>query len=202
MVAAAPLSRCARASAAIVSVRISGASPGRRIANFARDEIARRATSIAWPVPRCGSCNTVLDAERRHSGGYVIGLVPHDRNDLARLERLAGAHHVLDECPPARAVQHLRQCGFQPRALARCQNHNHEVGICHACILSVSRGIDNAGERRAMRIEYFIERTQGGTSKDEFNPRRRRQPRRGAGNGPKGLPRTSRSRAKDRPAGA
>ena len=77
-------------------------------------------------------------AERRDRGDYVIGLMPHDRNDLARLQRLAGAHHLLDERPPARAVQHLRQRGFQPRALAGRQNHNHQVGICHACILSVS----------------------------------------------------------------
>ena len=103
-----------------------------------------------------------FDAERRHRGGYVIGLMPHNRNDLARLERLAGAHHVLDECPPAGAVQHFRQRGFQPRALARRQNHNHQVGICHACILIVSQGIDNARETPAVRIEYFIEGTQEG----------------------------------------
>ena len=77
-------------------------------------------------------------AERRDRGDYVIGLMPHDRNDLARFQGLAGAHHLLDERPPARAVQHFRQRGFQPRALAGRQNHNHQVGICHACILSVS----------------------------------------------------------------
>ena len=94
-----------------------------------------------------------LDAERRHRGAHVIGLMPHDRHDLARLERLAGAHHVLDERPAARAVQHFCQRGFQPRALARRQNHNHEVGICHTCIVSVSAGFDNESHSAKVRME-------------------------------------------------
>ena len=39
---------------------LKGASPGSRMANLARAGIARRATSIAWPVPRCGCCRTVF----------------------------------------------------------------------------------------------------------------------------------------------
>jgi hypothetical protein len=53
-----------------------------------------------------------LDAERRNRSGHVIGLMPHHCHNLARLERLAGAHNVLDERSSARAVQHFANVDF------------------------------------------------------------------------------------------
>jgi hypothetical protein len=86
-----------------------------------------------------------FDAEGRNRGAYVIGLMPHNRNDLARLEWLASVHYVLDERPAARTVQHFGQRGFQPRSFARRENYDYEVGVCHPCIVNVSLTIDNAG---------------------------------------------------------
>jgi hypothetical protein len=69
---------------------------------------------------------------------------------------------VLDERPASRAMQHLRQRGFQSRTFSCRQNHNYEVGICHARILNVSRVFDNPARTGAVRIEHFI----GGTQKE------------------------------------
>src|SRR6202034_2856232 len=98
-------------------------------------------------------------SERLDRRAYVFRLMPHDGDDLSRLQRLAGAHDLLDERPSARAVQHLRERGLQPRTLAGREDHNYEVGICHACIFCISRWNNNARVPRAARIEYFIERT-------------------------------------------
>jgi hypothetical protein len=94
-----------------------------------------------------------FDAEWRNRSAHLFGLVPHNRHDLARLERLARAHHLLDKRPAPRAVQHFSQRGFQPRALACRQYHNHAVGICHACIVSVSRWFDNESHSGEVRME-------------------------------------------------
>jgi hypothetical protein len=81
----------------------------------------------------------------------------HHCDDLARFERLAGAHNVFDERPASGAMQNFRQRGFQARALAGRQNHYRKIRICHACIVSVSAWIDNARELPAVRNEYFRE---------------------------------------------
>ena len=87
-----------------------------------------------------------LHAQRRDRGGHILGLMAHDRDNFSRLERQARAHNVLDQRTPARAVQHLRQRGFEPRALARGQDHDYEVGSCHTSIVSGSRQFDNKRE--------------------------------------------------------
>jgi hypothetical protein len=51
-------------------------------------------------------------SERRNGSGYIIGLVPHNRNNFARLHWLTSAHDVLDQRPAACAMQHFCQRGF------------------------------------------------------------------------------------------
>jgi hypothetical protein len=96
-----------------------------------------------------------FDAERRDDSAHVIGLVPYNRHDFARLDRLASSRNVLDERPAACAVQHFCQRGFQPSPFARRQNHNHIVRISHNCILSVSPGFDNESHSGKARMEYL-----------------------------------------------
>jgi hypothetical protein len=84
----------------------------------------------------------------------------HYGHNFAWLQRLAGAHHLLDERPAARAMQHLRQRGFQARAFSGRQDYDCDVGICHACIFSVSSWNNNPRSKVEVRIEYFIEQTQ------------------------------------------
>ncbi len=96
-----------------------------------------------------------LHAERRDRAGHVVGLMTHDRDNLTRLERLARAHDVLDQRAPARAVQHFRPSGFQPRALARSQDHNHEVGSRHTHIVSGSCPFDNERRCRTVRMGHL-----------------------------------------------
>jgi hypothetical protein len=110
---------------------------------------------VARPALRLLQCRS--HAERRDRRSHVLRLVSHYGHDLTRLERPAGTHNMFDERPSTRTMEHLCQRGFQSRAFARRKNHNHNVGICHACIVSVSPRIDNARQSRAVRIEYFIE---------------------------------------------
>ncbi len=86
-----------------------------------------------------------FDAEGCDGARHIIGLMPNHRHNLARFERLARAHHMLDERSATGTMQHFCQRGFQPRALAGRKDHDHKVGIRHACIVGVSSRIDNAG---------------------------------------------------------
>jgi hypothetical protein len=81
----------------------------------------------------------------------------YDRNKFPGFQRLAGAHDVLDQRAAPRAVQHFSQRGFQPCAFARGQNHDCDVGVCHADIVSGSRQFYNPARRKAMRKEHFIQ---------------------------------------------
>jgi hypothetical protein len=96
-----------------------------------------------------------FDAERSDVTRDVICLMPHNRHNLARLERLAGAYNVFDERASPGAMQHLRQRRFQPRPLAGRQNHNHNIGICHNSIVSGSKPFYNGSRRRTPRMEHL-----------------------------------------------
>jgi hypothetical protein len=53
----------------------------------------------------------------------------NNRHDFARLERLAGAHHIIDERPSSCAVQNFRQRGFQPCSFSGSKQNNYKVRI-------------------------------------------------------------------------
>src|SRR6195256_2315500 len=93
-----------------------------------------------------------LHTEWRDRSSYVLGLMTDDRNHFTRLERLARAHDVLEQRTPTGAMQHFRQGGFQPRALACSQDHNHVIRSCHAYIVSGSRPFDNELRCRTVRM--------------------------------------------------
>ena len=98
-----------------------------------------------------------LDAQWSERRCHVLALMPYDRYDFAGLERLAGAHHMLDERAPARAMQHLRQRGFKSRAFAGRENHNYEVRSRHEHIVNASRPFDNEGGEAAARMGHLRE---------------------------------------------
>ena len=75
-----------------------------------RDRAPRHEHRVARPALRLLQRSS--HAERRNHGGYVLGLMAHNRDNLSRFERQARAHHVLDQRTPPGAVQHFRQRGL------------------------------------------------------------------------------------------
>jgi hypothetical protein len=103
-----------------------------------------------------------LHSQWHNSGGHFIGLMAHHGHNTARLERQACTHNILDQRASASAMKHFRKRRFEPRALARRQNHNYKVGNRHISIVSGSDRFDNQVEAGGMRIEYLIPGTQEG----------------------------------------
>jgi hypothetical protein len=54
-----------------------------------------------------------------------------DGDHGARLEAHAGLHDVLDESPPAGAVQHFGEVRTQARPFARGKDHNDKIREGH-----------------------------------------------------------------------
>src|SRR3977135_1196563 len=104
--------------------------------------------AMGWLRPR-------LHPGWRAPGRYVLGLMTDDRNHFTRLERLARAHDVFNQRTPTGAMQHLRQGGFQSRALACSQDHYHVIRSCHAYIVSGSRPFDNELRCRTVRMGHL-----------------------------------------------
>src|SRR5579863_1164826 len=78
-----------------------------------------------------------LRAEPFDYGGNIFSLMAHDDEQLRRLERAAGAHHVLDKRASTGAVQHLREVGAHARSLARGENDDGGVTRSHRKTLSL-----------------------------------------------------------------
>ena len=65
-----------------------------------------------------------------------VTLVPHDRDDLCRLERASGRQHVTDERNTSERMQHLRLRGFHARAGASREHDDYELCVNHAPIVA------------------------------------------------------------------
>ena len=98
-----------RANSASVSARTRGASPGSTMANLARLPSALRAIEHGVAGAALRLLQHGADSQRLKQGGNLLGLMADDGDDGARLERLAGAHDVLDQRAAAGAMQHFGQ---------------------------------------------------------------------------------------------
>ena len=113
-------------------MRISGASPGKTIANFARprNRAPRDKHGVAGAALRLLQRTRLTPSGQR--SGHLLSLMPTTATILAWLERLARAHHMLDQrALSAGAVQHLRQREFHrvPLPAARITITKSEVAI-------------------------------------------------------------------------
>ena len=97
----------------------------RGLADFA----ARNLKSVASALLRL--LQNGIGAESFDDGADFFGLVADDGEDLAGLERLAGADHVFDERATAGAVENLREFGLHARAFAGREDHTGGISERH-----------------------------------------------------------------------
>ena len=62
-----------------------------------------------------------LDGLVRQRRLHLRAAVPVDHVDIRRVERARGADHMLQQRLPRQGLQHFRQVGVHPLALARCE---------------------------------------------------------------------------------
>jgi hypothetical protein len=127
-IAARPSSDAASSRSSVPAVS-SGVSPGRTSTRSMPAASAGSATSTAWPVPRCSACRTVPTPGRsaRDLRGDGLRLVADHHEHLTELERAQRLQHVTHERAAGGAVQHLREVGAEPRALAGGEHDGGDV---------------------------------------------------------------------------
>ena len=103
---------------------MSGTSP-LRIRVVPASASSGTACSAAWPVPSCGSWRAKATPGARGCGLDGVGTMAGDDDDAARPELRCGIAEHAAIGLAAQAVEHLRQPGAHPRALAR--RHDHDV---------------------------------------------------------------------------
>ena len=110
----------------------SGTSPLSTSTSPSKPASAASASSTARPVPGMSSWSTTIAVGRRVEDGRgdQVALVAHHHDDARGRERVRGVEHVPDQRPAADAVQHLRQGGLHPGALARGEDDDGELRVC------------------------------------------------------------------------
>ena len=94
-------------------------------------------------------------AERRDCCGDCVRLKSDDHDSVGSFERLAGADDMLDERPPAHAVQNFGYAGIEARALARGEDDDNGIFGGHELLIVAS---PIAFGNRERCVECFAER--------------------------------------------